>query len=95
MFTLAYFSLKRNSVHLPVAGDGLEASIVSSERNVKSDKRLASLDKVEFLLVDSGFGSSGVVEKLNLFEETRLTVSIKLWSEFGLSSKCTHWHYKN
>ena len=68
---------------LPVASDSLQLSIVSSEWDVESDKVLASLDEIEFLGGDAGLLSSFVVEKLDLFEETWLSVSVELWSEFG------------
>lgn len=62
---------------LPVAGDSIEGTIIAAEGNVETDNRLARLDIVQVLLVNAGLGSSRVVEKLNLFEETGLTVFIE------------------
>jgi hypothetical protein len=69
--------------YLPVAGDNVERSIVSTERDVESNHRLASLDEVEVLVRDTGLGRGIGVEELDLFEETRLTMFIELGSEFG------------
>jgi len=66
-----------------VAGDNVERSIVSTERDVESNHRLASLDEVEVLVRDTGLGRGIGVEELDLFEETRLTMLIELGSEFG------------
>jgi hypothetical protein len=63
--------------NLPVAGHNFEFAIVSSQWNVESDNRLASLDQVKPLWVDSGLGSAGLEEKLDLLEETGLAVGVK------------------
>jgi len=67
---------------LPVASDGLEVTIVSTERDVESDDSLARLDEVEVLGVDASGLGSVVVEELDLLEETRLVVLIDLGAEF-------------
>jgi len=64
-----------------VAGHNIERAIVSAEGDVEADDRLASLDKVEVLVGDTGLGGGSSVEKLNLLEETGFTVLIKLGSE--------------
>jgi hypothetical protein len=72
--------------YLPVAGDNFESAIVSSQWNVESDNRLASLDQVKPLLVDSGLGSAGFEEKLDLLEETGLAVGVKSFACLYCSS---------
>jgi molybdopterin/thiamine biosynthesis adenylyltransferase len=67
---------------LPVASDGLEVTVISSERDVESDDSLARLDEVEVLGVDAGGLGSVVVEELDLLEETRLVVLVDLGAEF-------------
>ena len=75
---------------LPVAGDSFQGAVVSTEGNVESDDSLASLDEVKVLLIDSSEGGSFIVEELDLLEETRLSISIKLWAELrSLSSEAT------
>jgi len=74
---------------LPVASDGLEVTVVSSERDVESDDSLARLDEVEVLGVDAGGLGSVVVEELDLLEETRLVVLVDLGAEFLGGSEVT------
>lgn len=71
---------KRRKLDLPVAGDGLEATIVHAEWNVESDNGLAGLDKIEILLINASLGGSVVEMKLNLLEETWLTMGVKSWT---------------
>ena len=71
---------------LPVASDGLKGAVVSAERDVESDDGLASLDQVEVLLLNAGLLGGIVEEKLDLLEETRLVVLVKLGAELLLSS---------
>ena len=74
---------------LPVASDGLEVTVISSERDVESDDSLARLDEVEVLGVDAGGLGSVVVEELDLLEETRLVVLVDLGAEFLGGSEVT------
>ena len=69
------------SCDLPVARDGLEVTVVSTERDVESDDGLASGNEPEVLRVDAGHVSGVVVEELDLLEETRLVVLVELGSE--------------
>ena len=67
-----------------VASDGLESAVVATERDVEPDDGLAGLDEVEVLLIDASHVGGFVVEKLDLLEETRLLISVHLWSELLL-----------
>lgn len=66
---------------LPVAGDGLEVTVVSAEGDVESDDGLAGLDQVKVLGFNASLVSGFVVEELDLLEETRLLVLVELGSE--------------
>ena len=74
---------------LPVASDGLEVTVVSSERDVESDDSLARLDQVEVLSVDASGLCSVVVEELDLLKETRLVVLVNLGAEFCSGGEVT------
>lgn len=74
---------------LPVASDGLEGAVVSTERDVESDDGLAGLDKVKVFLGDASLGGSTVVEELDLLEETRLVVLVEFGAKSGLGSEGT------
>ena len=74
---------------LPVAGDRLQGAVVSTQGNVESDDGLASLDQVEVLLVDAGELGSFIVEKLDLLQETRLLICIKLGAKLLGSGEAT------
>ena len=54
-----------------VASDRLDLTIVTADRNRKSDDIVASSNQLEVVFGDSGFGSSAVEEKFDLLEETR------------------------
>jgi hypothetical protein len=41
---------------------------------------LAGLNKVKIFWVDASFGRSGLEEKFDLFEETRLTIGVEAWT---------------
>lgn len=69
------------NLYLPVAWDGLEGSIVSTEWDVESNHSLAGLDELEVLLVDASLVSGLVVEKFDLLEETWLVVCIEFWTK--------------
>ena len=73
--------------NLPVAGDGLEVTVVSAEGDVESDDGLAGLDEVEVLLIDASLVGGVVVEELDLLKETRLTMIIELRAELCLGSE--------
>lgn len=68
-------------MYLPVAGDSLNLSIVSSQGNVESDHSVASLDQVEVLPWDFGFLCSSVEEELDLFQKSWLLEFINLRTE--------------
>lgn len=68
---------------LPVAGDGLEGSVVAAERDIESDDGLAGTDQVQVLFVDAGLTGGFVVEELDLFEEAGLAVLVKTRSSNG------------
>ena len=74
---------------LPVAGDSFEGAVVSTEGNVEPDDGLAGLDEVKVLLIDAGQSGSFIVEELDLLEETRLGISIKLRAELLGSSEAS------
>jgi len=59
-----------------VAGDSVKVSVVTTEGDVESDDRVARLDHLKVLGIDSSFGSSRVVEKLDLLKETGLVVFV-------------------
>jgi hypothetical protein len=67
---------------LPIASDSLETSVVASKRNVEPDNTLACLDEVKILLGNAGLGGSLSVEKLDLLEETGLTMLIETGTVF-------------
>jgi len=72
---------RNGSKSLPVTSDGLETTVVSTERDVESDDGLTGLDEVEVLLADAS-GSSGIlIEKFDLLKETGLVVLIELGPE--------------
>lgn len=71
---------------LPVASDGLEGTVVTSEWDVESHDGLASSDEVEVLGFNTGLGGSLGVEHLDLLEETGFVVLVELGSEVGLGS---------
>ena len=76
--------------NLPVASDGLEGAVVSTEWDVESNDGLAGLDELEVLGVNAGLASSLVEEELDLLEETWLVVLVELWPELlGSSSSVT------
>lgn len=52
-----------------VANNIFDASIVTSDRNGKSDDVIASSDQLEVVLADTSLAGSPVEEKFNLFEE--------------------------
>jgi len=68
---------------LPIARDGLETAVVASQGDVEPDNGLACLDEVEILLGDAGLGGSLSVEKLDLLEETGLTILIETGAVLG------------
>ena len=75
-------------MYLPVACDDIERAIISAEGDVEADDGLASLDKVEVLVGDTGLGRGGGVEKFDLLEETGFSEFIQLGSESGSGSNC-------
>jgi len=60
-----------------VAGDGVEVTVVTAERDVEADNGLAGLDVLEVLRVNASLGGGRVEEELNLLEETRLTMLVE------------------
>ena len=54
----------RGARHLPVASNGLQGTIISSQGDVESDEVLAGLDVVEFLGRDASLFGCFVVESL-------------------------------
>ena len=75
--------------YLPVAGDGLEGAVVATEGDVEADDGLASLDEVEVFFLDASLGGGIVEEELDLLEETRLVVLVKLGAKFLSGSEVT------
>lgn len=73
-------------LYLPVAGDNFERAIISTEGDVESDYRFASLDEVEVLVGDTSLGGGSSVEELNLLQETGFSKLIELGTELGSSS---------
>jgi hypothetical protein len=69
---------------LPVAGDGLKATVVSTEWDVEPDDSLARGNEVEVFGGDTSLGSSGVVEEFDLLKETGLVVLVESWAGFLL-----------
>ena len=66
-----------------VAGYGVEVAVVTTEGDVESDDRVARLDHLEVLGIDSSFGSSRVVEKFDLLEETGLVIFVEAGTRLG------------
>lgn len=62
---------------LPIASDSLKAAVVATQGNVEPNNTLACLDEVKILLGDSGLRGGLGVEKLDLLEETGLTMLIE------------------
>jgi len=60
-----------------IASDSLETAIIATKGNVEPDNTLACLDQIKILLRDSGLARRLSVEKLDLLEETRLTMLVK------------------
>ena len=79
---------------LPVASDGLKGAVISAERDVESNDGLASLDKVEVLLIDAGQIGGLVVEQLDLLEETRFLIGIELRAELLDGGKRANYRIK-
>ena len=71
------------SENLPIAGDGFEGAVISTQRDVESHHSLACFDEVEVLLVDTSKVSGLVIEELDLFEETGLKVLVEPGTELG------------
>ena len=67
-----------NPIYLPVAGDGLDGTIVTAEGNVESNDSVAGLDQVEVFLRNVCLGSCAVEEELDLLEEARLLELVEL-----------------
>lgn len=74
-------NLHINMCDLPVASDGVDAAVVSTERDVESNDSVAGLDELEVLLRNASLGSSAVEEELHLLEEPRLLVGVELRTE--------------
>ena len=72
---------------LPVARDGLERTVVSTQWDVESHDSLASLDQVKVLLVNSRLSGGLVVDELDLLEETGLVVLVELGTEICLGGE--------
>lgn len=68
---------------LPVASDGLDATVVSAEGNVESNDSVAGLDEGQVLAGHAGLRSSAVEEKLDLLEEAGLLELVELGTEVG------------
>ena len=69
--------------NLPVACDSLDCAIVAAEGDVESNDGLAGLDQVKILLGDASLGGSGIVEHLDLFKETGLTVLVETGTSYS------------
>jgi len=65
-----------------IASDSLETAVVASEGNVEPNNTLACLDEVKVLLGDAGLLGSLSVEKLDLLEETGLSMLIETGAVF-------------
>ena len=74
---------------LPVAGDRLQGAVVSTQGNVESGDGLASLNQVKILLVNTCELGSLIVEELDLLQETRLLICIKLGAKLLGSGEAT------
>jgi hypothetical protein len=66
-----------------VASHGLKSAIITTEGDVESNDGLAGLDQVKILLGDASLGGSGIVEHLDLFKETGLTVLVETGTSYG------------
>jgi hypothetical protein len=73
---------------LPVASDGLNGAVVTTERDVESNDSVASLDEVEILLRNISLRGCAVKEELNLFEESRFLEVVELGAEVGWVNGC-------
>jgi hypothetical protein len=73
---------------LPVASNGLNGAIVTTERDVESNDSVASLDEVEILLRNISLRGCAVKEELNLFEESRFLEVVELGAEVGWVNGC-------
>ena len=76
------------SENLPIAGDGFERAVISTQRDVESHHSLARFDEIKVLIVDTSKVSSLVEEELDLFEETGLKVLVEPGTELG-----EHWEW--
>ena len=74
---------------LPVASDGLNGAIVTTERNVESNDSVASLDEIQVLLRDVCLGGCAVKEEFDLLEESRFLEVVKLGAEVGGVDACS------
>jgi hypothetical protein len=66
-----------------VAGDGVKVAVVMTDWYVGSDNRVAGLDYLEIPGVNSSFGSSRFVKKLDLLKETGLVVFVETGPAWG------------
>ena len=87
--------IRPGRTNLPVAGDGLEGTVVAAEGDVETNNSLASLDEVEVLLIDASLGSGVLIEELDLLEETWLVVLIELGAELLASGGEVSESYKS
>jgi hypothetical protein len=60
-----------------IASNGVNTSIVSSERNIESDNRIASLDEVVHIFGYIGFSSGSGQELLNLIQKSSFSGVIR------------------
>jgi hypothetical protein len=60
-----------------VAGNSVEVTVIAAQGDVEADHRLARLDVVQVLGVNTRLGGSRVIEQLHLFKETGLLVFVK------------------
>lgn len=76
-------------LYLPVASDGLNSAVVTTEGDVESNDSVASLDEVQVLLGDVSLGGCAVEEELDLLEEAGLLELVELGTEvLGVNACC-------
>lgn len=76
-------------LYVPVASDGLDGAVVTTEGNVESNDSVAGLDEVQVLLRDVSLGGSAIEEELDLFEEAWLLELVELGTKvLGINARC-------
>ena len=71
------------NVHLPIAGDHLDASRVAANRDVEADNSVALLDHLQHVLVKTSELSGAIVVELDHFQESRFNIGVRHWTKLG------------